>query len=140
LTGICVDCKNNGLIHNHHVVPRALGGTYTVPLCEYCHTKVHDKNMTTSALTKAALAASKAKGTKLGTHGKVLAVEQKKKADQYALSMSILISEVQQDGHKTLRAISDELNRRGIPSARGGKWSYTTVHRVQKRLRKVNNI
>jgi len=66
LNGICIDCKNIGAIHEHHVVPRALGGTYTVPLCEYCHTKVHDKNMKISTLTKAALAKRKAEGKTLG--------------------------------------------------------------------------
>ena len=66
MTGICVDCKNNGLIHNHHVVPRILGGTYTVPLCEDCHTKVHDKNMKISALIKAGLRKTHENGTTLG--------------------------------------------------------------------------
>jgi len=30
---------------NHHVVPKALGGTQTIPLCNKCHSKVHGKNL-----------------------------------------------------------------------------------------------
>src|SRR5882724_7811760 len=32
------------------------------------------------------------------------------------------------------RSLANELNRRGIPTTRGGKWHYTTVVRVLKRL------
>ena len=39
----CFECGSNESIHNHHVVPRILGGTKTIPLCETCHGKVHDR-------------------------------------------------------------------------------------------------
>ena len=37
----CFECGAPAA-HHHHVVPRVLGGTRTVPLCTVCHGKVHD--------------------------------------------------------------------------------------------------
>jgi hypothetical protein len=37
-------------------------------------------------------------------------------------------------GFVSYRALADELNRKGIPAARGGRWHYTTVVRMLKRL------
>lgn len=36
----CFDCGAPS-VHDHHVVPRSLGGTATVPLCGQCHGKAH---------------------------------------------------------------------------------------------------
>lgn len=38
---VCVNCGQEAQEH-HHVVPKSLGGTYTVPLCSVCHGIVHD--------------------------------------------------------------------------------------------------
>jgi hypothetical protein len=38
----CFECNSTEDIHHHHVVPRSLGGTKTIPLCEKCHGKVHN--------------------------------------------------------------------------------------------------
>lgn len=37
---LCFEC-NKESEHQHHVVPRALGGTKTVDLCSECHGKAH---------------------------------------------------------------------------------------------------
>ena len=37
-------------------------------------------------------------------------------------------------GFVSRRALAAELNRRGTPTARGGRWHYTTVVRVLRRL------
>lgn len=37
----CFECERP-MIYNHHVVPKSLGGTKTVPLCEICHAIVHN--------------------------------------------------------------------------------------------------
>jgi hypothetical protein len=42
---ICFECGNIAT-ENHHIVPKSLGGTKTVPLCSTCHMKVHDLHMT----------------------------------------------------------------------------------------------
>lgn len=46
-TGVCLECKAVGPIHDHHIVPRVHGGTHTVPLCLKCHGIVHDKDLLT---------------------------------------------------------------------------------------------
>lgn len=42
---ICFECGSKQNIHNHHVVPKSLGGMNTIPLCVICHGKVHDKDL-----------------------------------------------------------------------------------------------
>lgn len=37
----CFECGKPAA-HNHHVIPRVLGGTRTVPLCLECHSLVHN--------------------------------------------------------------------------------------------------
>ena len=41
---LCFECGTNSNIHQHHVVPKTLGGKKTIPLCGTCHGKVHNKN------------------------------------------------------------------------------------------------
>ena len=43
--------------------------------------------------------------------------------------------ETYQKAGKTLQAIADELNRMGIETARGGKWTATTVRRIALRAK-----
>jgi hypothetical protein len=43
-TNICFECGASGNIHNHHIVPKSLGGTKTIPLCVVCHGRVHQKD------------------------------------------------------------------------------------------------
>lgn len=43
----CFQCGVNTNIHQHHVVPRTLGGTETIPLCVNCHGLVHDRSFLT---------------------------------------------------------------------------------------------
>ena len=63
----CFECDTTEHIHHHHVVPRSLGGTRTIPLCERCHGLVHSKQFTTvGALTAAAMATMKAAGKYTG--------------------------------------------------------------------------
>lgn len=64
----CWECGCESETHDHHVVPKSRGGTRTVPLCVKCHSKAHHRkgNMSTPALTSAALQAKKARGERLG--------------------------------------------------------------------------
>jgi len=49
----CFECGSTEGIHNHHVVPKSLGGTKTIPLCYKCHAKVHGmKSLNTGELVK----------------------------------------------------------------------------------------
>lgn len=61
----CFECGNEAN-HNHHVVPRSLGGTKTIPLCYKCHSLAHNNPNLFSAdhsiLIKKGLEKAKAKG------------------------------------------------------------------------------
>jgi recombinase len=58
----------------------------------------------------------------------------KRAADHRANALAPTLIEIQAAGFMARRALADELNRRGIPTARGGRWQYTTVVRMLKRL------
>jgi DNA invertase Pin-like site-specific DNA recombinase len=92
-----------------------------------------------SARTKAALAAAKARGTKLGTpanlrdreKGRAISLETRQaKASNRAADLLPIITDLRASGATTLQALADGLNDRGIPTARGGKWSPVQVQRV----------
>ncbi|MCJ2060331.1 recombinase family protein [Methylobacterium sp. J-048] len=94
--------------------------------------------------TRAALAAAKARGVKLGGdrghmptiaaqgHAASLAVRQDK-AKARASDLIPVIAEIQARGAASLRAIAAELNARRIETARGGEWSAVQVKRVLER-------
>ena len=66
-----------------------------------------------------------------GQHG-ALAV--KRAADSRAHALASTIRELKAAGFVSRRALAGELNRRRIPTARGGSWHYTTVVRMLTRL------
>jgi DNA invertase Pin-like site-specific DNA recombinase len=95
-----------------------------------------------SERTKAALAAAKRRGVKLGGYRgttiskamrKASAEAVVKRADDRAADLMPMIAELQATGATSLRAIAADLNERGIPTARGGKWSAVQVQRVLDR-------
>ncbi len=99
----------------------------------------HEREMI-SQRTKAALAAAKARGVRLGNpnitaevqaRGAVagLAARQQKAATR-AADLQPIIARIQAGGATSLRAIAAELDARGIPAPRGGRWSATAVMRV----------
>ena len=84
-----------------------------------------------STRTKAALAAAKARGVKLGNRS--LPAINKAAADARAATLARLIAELQGRG-VSLRKIVAELNARGVPTASGGRWHLTSVKRLVDRL------
>jgi DNA invertase Pin-like site-specific DNA recombinase len=88
-----------------------------------------------SQRTKEALAAAKARGVILGSYAKnVQSKANKEKALEHALKLRSVINDINACGYYSVVAVRDELNRRNIPSTRGGKWHVPTVHRLLKRL------
>jgi DNA invertase Pin-like site-specific DNA recombinase len=95
-----------------------------------------------SARTKAALAAAKARGVKLGGNrgtvitpgirAKGVAVRQERSAAR-ARDLAADIAEIRTSGASSLREIAAGLNARGVPTARGGTWSAVQVKRVLER-------
>ena len=99
-----------------------------------------------SRRTKEALAAARARGTKLGNpngaaalrraaKGNGAAVEAvKTRAAGRAADYAPVISDIRANGFESLAAIARELNRRGIVTPRGGKWHASSVRNVIGRL------
>ena len=91
-----------------------------------------------SVRTKAALAAAKARGEKLG--GPKLAQVRKvaletigAAADNHAANVLPIIREIRKAGATTLREIADALNARGVATARGGRWHAMSVSNILAR-------
>ena len=97
-----------------------------------------------SERTKAALAARKAAGAKLGNPrnardaaaiGRGVAMAS---ADEFAASMLPVLNAIRAVGADTMEAMSCALNQRGIRSARGGRWYASSVSSLLARAEKQN--
>src|SRR5688572_143818 len=92
-----------------------------------------------SERTRAALAAKKANGAKLGNPTNIFAAGslgrgiQTAAADDFVASLMPVIDAIRSTGANTLEAISWALNQRGIRSARGGKWHVSSVRNILAR-------
>jgi DNA invertase Pin-like site-specific DNA recombinase len=91
--------------------------------------------------TKAALAAKKAAGTRLGNPrnlahagsiGRAALIDV---ADEFASSLTPVVQAIRATGALTLASMAIELNRRGIRSARGGKWHRSSVANLLHRTK-----
>jgi DNA invertase Pin-like site-specific DNA recombinase len=91
--------------------------------------------------TKAALAAKKATGTRLGNprnldqagfRGRAALA---RRADEFASGLIPVLQTIRASGARSLAAIAMELNRRGIRSARGGSWHRSSVGNLLLRAR-----
>jgi hypothetical protein len=99
-----------------------------------------------SQRTKAALAAAKARGKRLGCpngiaplveagKGNVASVAKiKANADKRAQDLAGTLADVRAHGATSLRIVAAELNRRGIKTARGGRWHAASVKRLEGRV------
>jgi DNA invertase Pin-like site-specific DNA recombinase len=89
-----------------------------------------------SARTKAALAAAKARGVKLGASGpdnlKRNIENRIEAADAFAEKLSGLIRGFKAAGMSQRKMVA-ELNKLSIPTAKGGEWSLVQLQRVIKR-------
>ncbi len=126
--------------HQHHVVPRSLGGVATVPLCYACHGKAHGRSRgfrDTSELTSKALADLKASGVRLG--GAPFGWEYSDRIDsegrrilvpvlhQQAIRNRILALHA---AGRSLRVIAAVLNQDGATPQPGARWHAVTVNRI----------
>lgn len=94
-----------------------------------------------SETTRLALQAAKSRGVKLGKHGKVLSAANRNAAEDFAKKLSPVLQRFKNRGIVSVRAVANELNRKGIPTFRkGGKWHPNTVHTLMNRLSKQTNI
>ena len=101
--------------------------------------------MRVSERTKAALAAAKRRGVKLGGDRGARLTAKARAAGRAAVQerarnralgdLAPTIKELQEAGFEFLRAIAAGLEERGIPAARGGKWSVVQVSRLLEAAR-----
>jgi DNA invertase Pin-like site-specific DNA recombinase len=94
----------------------------------------HEREMI-SERTKAALAAAKARGQRLGNPrlseaaklGRKAALA---KARRFAANVLPIIEEIERSGITSHNAIATKLNERNVRTARGGKWTHVQVGAV----------
>ena len=67
VSDICFECDSIHDLHDHHVVPKSLGGNKTVKLCPNCHGKIHDRNfLTHKSLQRQGIIKAMQNGVKFG--------------------------------------------------------------------------
>jgi DNA invertase Pin-like site-specific DNA recombinase len=99
-----------------------------------------------SERTRAALAAAKARGVKLGNpdgaralRGKQVGNSQavaavKANARHRAANLKAIVDDIRALGVTSVRAVAAELNERGVLTPRGGEWHPTSAARLLLRL------
>ena len=88
-----------------------------------------------SVRTKAALAAAKARGVKLGVHSQVLAKSRIAEATTFAEFVRNSEGDIFADRTRTVREVARALNARGVLSREGGQWAVGNTGRLLQRLR-----
>jgi DNA invertase Pin-like site-specific DNA recombinase len=105
-----------------------------------------DEGKKISERTRAALAAAKARGVKLGNPNGARALRGtqtgnseaiaavKANASKHAEERRAIVERIQADGITTARGIAKALNERGVLTPRGGSWHAASVQRLLGRL------
>lgn len=124
--------------HQHHVVPRFLGGVATVPLCHDCHGKAHGKASgfrDTSELTRAALAVKRVKGESTGEapYGMRAGEGGRLVADEGEQSVIARVRWLRSSG-MTVREITRVLGELGVMSRNGKAHSVSSVGVMVQRV------
>ena len=98
-----------------------------------------------SERTKSALAAAKARGTRLGNprllaDASAFAAERERRLrDRFmrGIDLGAAVAEARAAGHATIKGLADELNRRGVPTPRGRRWHASTLHTALSRRKEA---
>ncbi len=93
----------------------------------------HERSLISSR-TRDGLERAKARGVKLGRHGAILARKNAAKAKAQTRELKPVIAEIRKAGKVTVRAIMEEMNKRGVKTARGGAWHPQTVNVLLRRI------
>jgi hypothetical protein len=127
----CFECGTTENLHHHHVVPRSLGGTKTIPLCGLCHGLVHSRDvMSTGALTSKAMKAKRANGEYTGgrvQYGYSVGADGVTLVPNPAeIEVILCAQELRRDGH-SLRGISSELAGKGMVTRNGRPFDHKAI-------------
>lgn len=127
----CFECGEVRGLHNHHVVPRSLGGTKTIPLCERCHGLVHEKDLRIANLGARKQKAMQERGEYIGgrppygfqnVNGVLVEVPHELDAIRQARELRAR--------PMTLRAVAAELEARGILNRVGKRFDAESIWRM----------
>ena len=137
----CFECDSKESIHQHHVVPKSLGGARTVPLCGTCHSLVHSPHLLkTKTLTKAALSKLKSAGQSYSPtpygYKSACGYKAKNKVLEADTSEQSVINDIvaKRRAGQTLREIASDLNEKKIKPKRGEQWYASSVSYLIKRV------
>ena len=115
-------------------------GTNVDPFLLHIFAALAEKERTLiSERTKAALAIKKAQGVKLGNPTNLPEARERgvmanvTAAQKFAKATLPIINHAKAEGASSYRQIAKSLNRRDIPTARGGEWHAAQVARIMKR-------
>ena len=96
-----------------------------------------------SERTRAALAAKRAAGARLGNPTNIASAGafgrtvQIAAADQFVAGLVPIVDAIRNTGAQTIDAICSALNQRGVRSARGGRWHVSSVRNLLVRAEKL---
>jgi len=99
----------------------------------------HEREMI-SERTKAALAAARARGVRLGTYAAVLAETARVQAEEFATGVQEEIAAAKRAGATNAAAIARMMNERGVRPPREGRWHAKTVIRIEQRLARLEGL
>jgi transposase-like protein len=132
-TKICFECGGNEHIHQHHIIPKSLGGTKTIPLCETCHGKVHQKDLVKfNNLAKEGIKRYVANGGKLGRkEGSSESIEK-----FMSKPMNIEIKQLVEQGHSVRKIVKmiGASSKTVVKVRKSESISTSTVVKVRKHM------
>ena len=131
----CFECGSTKDIHHHHVVPRILGGTKTIPLCATCHGLAHGINYAKhSRLTKAGMAKRKEQNLCCGKVPYGFSVDENKKLFKNPDEAEIMLDVDRYRAEKVpWRVIVLVLNKGKRFNRSGREWSISNLYQIHKR-------
>jgi DNA invertase Pin-like site-specific DNA recombinase len=138
LAAQAVELRNNNRAERVQFIVAELGADVDPFILHLFAALAEKERAMIATRTRDALRRAKARGVKLGgprlAHARKEAVKAiEANADRHAANVLPIIREIQRAGAKTLRAIAEALNARGVPTARGGRWQAMTVSNVLAR-------
>jgi hypothetical protein len=126
---LCVACGSTDDLQHHHLVTRAEGGSddesNLITLCCGCHLKLHERQRNgTYNASQRTIAGPLAEIQRQGVAGLP------RNADACAQQLSKILAEF---NGQSANATAKALNARGLPTARGGKWTGRSIIDVRAR-------
>ena len=129
----CFECGATEDLHEHHVVPKSLGGTKTITLCQRCHDKVHAVEKTSiSNLTKLAIKKRKDEGKRYSRHPPYgYTVDDSNNLIENIEEIQLMEYILELKGYGlSQRGIAEQLNKEGKYNRIGKPFRQTQIHRI----------